>query len=169
MNSLNKFYISFIVSNIVLVFWGSWALILFVEFFYLKVWLLKTASIYNIYRYKKIDSTLPEFNYCKMFFACFYISLDFIRWKALNFMDCPVSTLRGSSKELQWLTLSPANKLSSLKFPFTNVVCAEYSLIFTHQDPSIVILRNKKFMSKVNGGWKKTGQTLWKLGGKFSS
>ena len=61
------------------------------SFFYLKVWLLKTASIYNIYQYKKIDRTLPEFNYCKMFFACFYISLDFIRWKALNFMDCPLS------------------------------------------------------------------------------
>ena len=119
------------------------------------------ASIYNMYRHKKIDSTLLEFNYCKMFSACFYISLDFIRWTALNFMDWSFSIGTGKNCTSDW-HCSQGTKCQgwgrAVKFPFRNItVCAEYSLIFSQQDPNIVILRNKKFMSKVNGGLEKTG------------
>ena len=72
------------------------------------------ASIYNMYRHKKIDSTLLEFNYCKMFSACFYISLDFIRWTALNFMDWSFSIGTGKNCTDWWLTLFPRNKVSGL-------------------------------------------------------
>ena len=131
------------------------------------------ASIYNMYRHKKIDSTLLEFNYCKMFSACFYITLHFIRWKALNFMDWSFSVVAAKNYSDWHCSMFPRNKVSevpTVRFPFRNIVCAEYSLIFSQQGPNIVILRNKKFMSsKVNGGLEKTGWTLWKLGEKFSS
>ena len=140
-------------------------MILFVEFLSSSCLTFQNnlASIYKIYRYKKIDSTLLELYYCKnVSFSCFYISLDFIRWKALNFMDWSFSVVAAKN---YWLTLFPSKKVSGsgCQLPLHSVQNILLSSFFSHQEPNIVILRNKKFMSKVNGAFEKNRINFLKI------